>query len=150
MVQALGSLIGIVAGVYFASRYYEVLANWLIKATGWGENFSKVLVFIIAFILINRFVGLLLWIINKVLSLITRLPFIRSVNHLLGLVLGLMEGVIVLGVVFYFIAKIPLSASFMSQVTASKVAPFTVQTASILWPLLPEALRMLKSAVSWI
>lgn len=42
LVHTLGSLIGTVFGVYLASRYYGPVAEWLIRATGWGKCFPRV------------------------------------------------------------------------------------------------------------
>jgi len=112
-VHTLGSLLGTVLGAYLASRYYEVMADWLIRITGWGENTSRIVMFIIAFFVINRLVGFVFWIIDKFTSIITNLPFIKSINRLLGLFLGFLEGVITIGLVIYFIERFPLSASIM-------------------------------------
>lgn len=147
LIHTLGSLVGTILGVYLASHYYEPAALWLINTTGWGENFSRVLIFIIAFVIINRLVGLVFWIVDKILSVFTKLPFINSLNRLLGLAFGIFEAVLVLGIVFYFIARFPLGEKFMAALAASKVAPIAVKTASVLWPLLPEAIKMLKSTI---
>ncbi len=147
LVHTLGSLAGTIIGVYLASRYYQPFAEWLIKTTGWGANISKVVVFIIAFIIINRLVGLAFYIIDRVLSVVTKLPFISSLNRLLGLVFGLFEGVLVLGIAFYFIARFPVGSGFMDALAASRVAPYTIQVASVLWPLIPEAIKILKSTI---
>ncbi|MDD4476840.1 MAG: CvpA family protein [Patescibacteria group bacterium] len=144
LVHTLGSLVGTVFGVYFASRYYEPAANWLINITGWNENLARVIMFAVAFVIINRLIGLCFWFLDKILSFITNLPFIKSINKLLGMIFGLFEGALVLGIIFYFISKFPLSEYFMSYIAQSQVAPITVKTASILWPLLPEAIRMLQ------
>ena len=149
LVHTLGSLLGTILGVYLASRYYQPFAEWLIKTTGWGSNISKVVVFIIAFIIINRLVGLAFYFIDKVLSVFTRLPFISGLNRLLGLVFGLFEGILVLGIAFYFIARFPLGTQFMSAFSTSRIAPFTIQTSSILWPFIPEAIKILKSTIGF-
>jgi membrane protein required for colicin V production len=147
IVHTLGSLIGTVAGVYLASRYYAILADWLIKITGWGGNFPKVVAFIVAFIIIDRLVGLVFWLLDKFLSIFTRLPFIRGINRLLGLAFGLAEGVIVVGMTFYFMNYFPLSGQFMNMAVNSKIVPYTLKVASILWPLLPKALTILQNTV---
>lgn len=149
LVHTLGSLLGTVFGAYLASRYYEPVANWLIGTFGWNENFSRVLVFVVAFIIINRLVGLLFWIVDKILSLITRLPFINSMNRILGLVFGLLEGALTVGLIFYFIQRFPLSEKLMALAAGSLVLPIVVPMASVLVPLLPEAIRMLKSTVDY-
>lgn len=148
LVHTIGSLVGTVLGVYLASRYYEVAANWLIQTTGWGANTSKVIIFVIVFFLINRLVGLGFWFIDKILSVITRLPFISSVNRILGAVFGALEGAIVLGIIFYFIVRFPVGDSIMNALNLSKVAPYTIKIASILWPLVPDALKVLQSTIS--
>lgn len=148
LVHTIGSLVGTVAGVYLASRYYEPVANWLIQTTGWGANTSKVIIFIIAFFLINRVVGLLFWVVDKILSLITHLPFISSINRIFGMVFGALEGLIVLGIIFYFIARFPVGDNIMNALNASKVAPYAVKTASVLWPLVPDAIKVLQSTIA--
>ncbi len=149
-IHTLGSLLGTVFGVYLASRFYEPFAEWLIRVTGWGENISKVIVFIIAFLIINRLVGFAFWIIDKVLSIITRLPFLNSLNHLLGLAFGLIEGVITIGISIYFIERYPLSERVMSWIAQSEIAPITTSFAVILIPLLPEAIKLLHSSVDYV
>lgn len=147
LVHTLGSLVGTVAGAFLAGVYYEPVANWLIKTTGWGENFSKVLIFIIVFFLINRVVGLVFWIMDKILSFFTHLPFINGINRILGLAFGIFEGAVVLGLIFYFIGKFPVGTNFMTWITESKIVPHLVKVASILWPLLPTALKTIQSVI---
>lgn len=146
-VHTLGSLLGTLLGAYLAGRYYEPVANWIIAVTGWGENISKVAVFIIVFILINRAVGFVFWFIDRTLSLITRLPFIASINRTLGVILGALEGFVTIGLVVYFASKFPLGAPIMSALGGSRIVPGAVAVAAVLLPLLPDALRLLKSTL---
>ncbi len=150
LIHTLGSLLGTIFGVYLATRYYGPMADWLIGVTGWGDNFSKVLMFIIAFVVINRLVGFVFWIIEKTTNVITYLPFIRGINRFLGLIFGLLEGLISLGIVFYFIERIPLSERFMGWMAGSVVVPYTVSIAAILLPFVPEALKLLRSSVDYM
>lgn len=147
LVHTLGSLLGTILGVFLATRYYAPMAEWLVNITGWGGNFPKVITFIIAFIIINRLVGFGFWIVDRLLSVFTKLPFISGLNRLLGAAFGFFEGVLVLGIIFFFIARFPLGPKFMGLLAASKIAPFTVATASVLWPLVPDAIRILRSTV---
>ncbi len=149
-VHTLGSLIGTVLGIYLASRFYQPFADWIVQTTGWGANFSRIIMFAIAFIIINRLVGFGFWLLDRFFSLVTHLPFIRSIDRLFGLVLGAFEGIITIGFVIFFIERYPLSPAFMEKLSVSIVAPFTVGVAAILWPLLPEALKILKSTVDYV
>ena len=144
LVHALGSILGTIVGIYLASRWYAPVANWLINATHWSSNFSRVVVFIIVFLIINRLVGIAFWLIDKALSIITRLPIIHGINKLLGFGFGIIEGVLVVGIILFFINKFPLDPRFMAEAAHSKVAPFCVQAASILWPLIPSAIKSIK------
>ena len=149
-VHTLGSLIGTVFGIYLATRYFEILSGWLVKVFGWEGNAPKVLAFIVAFFVINRLVGFGFWFLEKFIGFLTRLPFIRSLNRLLGLLLGLAEGVITVGAVIYFIERFPLSLPFMGHLANSQVAPYTVSVATVLLPLVPEAIKLLQSTVDYV
>lgn len=146
-VATLGSLVGTVFGVYLASRWYVVPATWLINATGWNLNFCSVLTFIILYLIINRLIGFIFYIIDKSFSIITHLPFINSLNRLLGGVFGLLEGVVALGITFYFVSRFPLGPTFMTAVNASHVVPFCTGIAGLLWPLVPVAIQALQNVL---
>ena len=150
LVHTIGSLVGTVAGVYLAGIYYEPVANWLINTTGWGANFSKVLMFIIVFFVINRLIGLIFWVVDKFLSFFTHLPFIHSIDRIFGMAFGLLEGALGLGIIFYFIGKFPVGEQFMGWITSSKLVPYLVKIASILWPLLPEAIKTIQTVIPGI
>ena len=55
-VYTLGSVVGTIFGVYLAFRYYEPMAGFITGLTGWGGNMPRVLMFILAFVVINRLV----------------------------------------------------------------------------------------------
>jgi membrane protein required for colicin V production len=142
---SVGSLVGTVLGVYLSSRWYVAPANWLMSVTHWNANFVNVLMFIVLFLIVNRLIGFIFWILDRFFSIITRLPFISGINRLLGGLFGLLEGIVALGITFYFISRFPLSAGFMTQVNASHVAAFCVSVASLLWPLVPVAIQSLQN-----
>lgn len=147
LVHAIFSLVGTFVGLYFASRFYEAMGNWLMGITGWSGNFSKVLMFIIAFILIAKLVSIIFWLIEKILGLVINLPIISGLNHLLGGLFGLIEGVIIIGICLFFIVRFPVSQNFMNKIDASKIAPYTVKPVKILTPLIPDAVKFLQSTV---
>lgn len=149
-IHTIGSLLGTVLGVYLASRYYAPVAAWLIDILGWGGNGIKVLMFVIAFILINRVIGFLFWAIDKSFNVVRVIPFVTTINRVAGLVFGALEGVITLGIIIYFIDKYPLSEKLMGMIASSEVAPYTLKVANILLPLIPQAMQMLKSSVDFV
>src|SRR3989339_164863 len=145
LVHTVGSLIGTAFGVFLSVRFYEPVAQWLINITGWSENICKVVVFVILFFLINRLVGLAFWLVERVIRIFTGLPFIRSIDRMLGFIFGLLEGALVLGFIFYFIVRFPVGEWFMNAVSQSQVAPYLTKLANIFLPLVPEAIKILKS-----
>ncbi len=149
-VHTLGSFLGTILGAYLGTRYYEPMADWLIATTGWGENLSRVMMFVIAFIVINRLVGFAFWIVDKIFKVFTSLPFIKGLNRMLGMILGFIEGVVTIGLIIFFIERVPLSEGVMNTLANSTIAPMTSWVGSILWPLLPDALQMLHSTVDYV
>ncbi len=116
--------------------------------TGWEGNVAKVVMFILAFLIINRLVGVVFWLIGKSTDVVTKLPLIGSLNRILGLALGFFEGVVTIGVILYFVEQYPVSENIMSAISLSEVAPYAIGTAAILLPLVPEVLKALDKATS--
>jgi len=147
LIQTLGSLAGTVLGVFLAYRFFMPVSDWVINHTTWDESVSRFVIFIIVFIVINRLVGLVFWGLAKLVSLVTKLPFMSSTNRLLGLVFGLFEGAVVLGAIFYFVARFPIGEGFMTMLDSSRVAPQLVKLAGIFIPLIPEAVQKLDTVI---
>ena len=148
-IHTLGSLLGTVLGVYLAFRYYSVISDWLMNISGWQGNISKVVIFTTVFIIITRLVGIVFFFIEKIFNILKFLPFIKTFNRLIGLILGLSEGIITIGFIIFFIERFPLSNFIMSYLASSVIAPYASGIASILWPFLPEAFRLLQSSVDY-
>ncbi|MBT4153334.1 MAG: CvpA family protein [Candidatus Magasanikbacteria bacterium] len=145
--HTLGSFFGTVFGVFIASRFFEPAAQWLMNITGWEGNLSRVLVFSLAFIVINRFIGFLFWVVDNMLSVITRLPFIKGLNHIFGLALGTFEGLITVGFVVYFLELFPVSGTISVALHGSWVALLCLNMTQALIPLLPQALQLVEHGV---
>lgn len=149
-IHTLGSVIGTILGVYLASRYYEPMAAFIVAHTGWGGNLPNVIMFVIAFIVINRLVGVVFWFISRVFKLITKLPFISSIDKLIGLLLGVLEGVITIGVIIYFVERFPISKKLMEMIATSNIAEQIRKIANLFIPLLPEGMKLIKSTVNFV
>ena len=106
--------------------------------------------FILAFLIINRLIGFGFYLIGKATSFFTRLPFVSGLNRILGFVFGLFEGIVVIGISLYFINKYPLGQNFMDALAHSKIAPYIIKATSFLWPLIPQAIKILKDTLQGI
>ena len=144
-IHTLGSLVGSVIGAFVASHFYGPIAQWVALLAGGHENLVKVIVFILLFLLVNRLVGFAFWIAEKIFHILTIIPFLSSINRLLGGILGLIEGVLMVGITLFFISKFPIYELVTNALANSKVAAYLIKLSSILWPLLPIALKQLQS-----
>jgi len=142
-IHTLGSLIGAFAGAFIASRLFQPLGDWLSGIFGY-PNWMKIIAFIFIFFLVDRLVGLIFHLADKVFKFISIVPFLKSINRLLGAVLGFFEGILFVGLTMYVVVRFPLGGWFDTAVNNSKFLPWFMKTATILKPLLPDALKQLK------
>lgn len=149
-IHTLGSLFGTLLGVYLASRYYDVLSVWLVHITGWDGNAARVIMFILAFFVINRLVGLVFWLVDRLLSIVTRLPFLSSINRMGGLVAGFLEGLITVGIAMILFDQFPFSERITAAVQESWVVPIAVGSAQVILALVPSVLERLNEAAAQV
>jgi len=138
--ETLGSLVGIVVATVVASRFYPNVAGWF-----GDSNFTNIIAFLVIFSLTVKLVSLLFWVLGKLFQVITVLPFISHFDKLLGLILGLVEGILILAVVLNFFLKFPLNEWMITQMGASVVAGVLLKIGFVFIPLFPEALKKIKS-----
>lgn len=144
-IHALGAVVGTVIATFVSTHYYEGLSSWIWSLTGGNENLVKVLVFIFFFIIINRLVGFGFWLIEKAFDVLKIIPFLSTINRLLGGVFGLLEGVLVVGLSLFFISKFPFSEWLIGSMLKSTVSSTLINISSVLWPLMPAALKQIQS-----
>jgi uncharacterized membrane protein required for colicin V production len=134
-----------VFGAIGAGLYYGQAAEYLLPAVGGNENLAKLLAFFGLFLLISRGIGLVFYIIERIFSIVSIIPFLKTFNRLLGAALGLIEGLLILGLLVFFAGRFPFSESFGTLLTESPLACFCNILGKILAPLLPDAVRALRS-----
>ena len=147
LINTLGVLVGTIAGAFLAARWYEPVADWTGFLFGGHTNLAKVVCFLILFIIINRLVGLVFWLIDKIFSFFKIIPFLSTINRLLGAVFGFLEGALVLGLTLFVAEKYPLGDWFITSLADSKIAHYFISVGKILMPLLPEVLKQIKELV---
>ncbi len=140
LMHTLGALVGTVLGVYLSSRWYEGTALWAQSHLAGSLNVWKVIVFILLFILINRLIGLLFYILEKTFGIITNLPFLKSIDRLAGAVMGLLEGAVVLGGLIFIADRFPFGLE-EKLFAVSALKNYFLGVFNILMPLVPEVLK---------
>ena len=119
-IQTLGRLVGAVIG-FIAARLWFVSVSAIIAPfmpSGW----ARLVAFIVIFIVITRLVGFAFKLVDGMYKILSFLPFLKSINSLLGALLGLLEGFILLGGAIYLIVTFKLVPSLTALLTASSVA----------------------------
>lgn len=144
VIHTLGALVGTIAGAYIASHYFSLVAIFIQDKIGGNLPVLKIITFILIFTVVNRLVGLLFYLAEKVFNVLAIIPFLKTINRLAGAVLGFIEGALVIGLILHVAGAIPLSSWFAGRVLEpSSVARYLLGVARVLAPLLPEALRIL-------
>ncbi len=134
--RTLASLVGMFMGFFIASQYYLDAGIWLEGVTGWGTNVSNVIVFILLYVLVSRLLGFIFWIIGKPLKLASIIPFSKLINRILGLLFGVAQGIIFVGLLIYFMDKYPITDAVRGYIDTSRFAPHTMKIALFILPLL--------------
>ncbi len=148
LIRLLGQVVGLIVASYVASHFYLTFYAWGQDMVNWGEGTEKFLSFLIVFTLVTSLVGVVFIIIEKLFNLISIIPFTKTINRLLGGVLGLFEGSLALGLILFVAARYAwIGGMFGSQLVESKVAPLMIKVANVVMPFLPEALKALKSII---
>ncbi len=126
-VLALGRLIGAIIAFWVANHwsapFSSILGQWIHVNSG----LLQFITFVLIFVIVDRLFGLIVWIANKILRLVTMLPLISTVNGLLGAILGLASGVILVGSAVYVVLSLRLDPTLIQWATNSSVARYTEQ-----------------------
>lgn len=135
-IKSVGLLIGGILSIVLSMSFYTIFAGLLdpyIKNT----NISNVVGFLLSFILLNIVFGIVV----ELLAKIFKLPIINIVNRVLGFAFGVLEAVLILGSIFMFLTKYPITYNLIKNlVENSFMVPVLISCINIIMPLLPSAL----------
>ena len=143
LIHVLGALAGLLIGAFAAARFY-VLGAGLLAFVG-NENLAKVLAFVLIFMAVSKITCLLFWLVDKTIKFFSVIPFMMTVNRLLGATLGLVEGVLALGFTVWFMGRFPWSESLAAAMSASVVANTLNIVGKILALSAPAALKAVET-----
>ncbi len=120
-VYAIGSLIGTIVASVLAFTYIDVVFGYIGPLFG-GGAIARVSVFFLLFFLISRVFGILFWLFRKLFHFLSWIPFAGIINRLLGGLLGVVEGVILVGVAVYYAEHVLPASSILSSLQTSAIA----------------------------
>jgi membrane protein required for colicin V production len=130
------ALAGLLAGLVFASRYGASVADALSSFVA-SDTLARVLGFGGVLLGVSAAASLLASLLRRFVGLL----FLGWLDHLVGGLLGLLQGLVVSTVVLLAAATFPL-ALWASAVADSHFAPMLVRMFSFLLPLLPDAFHV--------
>lgn len=146
-VHTFGALVGTIAGALIASRCFEGLAQSVHQAMGGSLNLERIVIFFLIFALVNRVVGILVSLIDQTFHVLSFIPFLKAIDHLMGGGLGFLEGVLVLGLTLTVARHFPF-LGIREVIEQSALAGKLIFGSAILLPLIPAAIRTVQETTS--
>lgn len=146
LIEAVGALVGVFAGAWVAGHFYLPLATWLTPIFLGHSVAATIVAFIILFTIANRLVVFVFYLLNKIFNFIAIIPFLGSINKIAGAVLGLVEGILVAGLLLYVVSRFAGIIPWVSNnLAGSQVAHVLVRVSGVVIAMLPEALTKMVS-----
>lgn len=142
LIHMIGAIVGTVAGTLVAGHYAALSSTFL-----GSSNIARVGAFFIIMVLVNRLIGIVFWVVEKIFKIFAVIPFMKTFEKILGGALGLLEGIVVIGGAMYLAARYPLNETFSSALSVSKLSLALIKGFGLFAPLLPDIIRNLKSVV---
>lgn len=141
LIESVGGIVGLFVGAFIAGQYYNEVAEMLEGLLFGSTILANVLGFLVVFILVNRAIALLFWIIDKIFHIIAIIPFLKTFNRLLGGIFGLLEGLIFIGIIVYVLSMAPFSGSLQESVAASRFSGIFGTVGKIASPFIPDSVE---------
>ena len=118
VVEGLGRFVGALVGFWAAKTFAAIPVTilGLFLPLSWAYAASFLLLFLIA----NHLVGFLFKAVDRIFGVLTNLPLLKQINEVAGLVLGLLEGIVVIGGVSYLLRHLSLNGGFTSLIVELK------------------------------
>lgn len=129
-IETLGRIVGAVVGFIAARAWSLPVASFLGALV--PLDWSRLIAFIFIFLVITRLIGYAFQLLDGAFRILSVLPFLKSINSLLGAVLGLVEGLILVGGVIYLVTTFKLVPWLSALFASSVVAAWILKTFNIL------------------
>jgi uncharacterized membrane protein required for colicin V production len=138
LVKVVGGILGIFVGIYFAGLFYLQFSEWFQGITQiFGSTESNIIGFIVVFIVVNRIFALIIFLLDKIVSI----PIINSINKLLGGILGFFQGVLIIVLIVTIFTNLGSFVGADNAISASKIAPYSEKVIAVIRPFLPQDLK---------
>jgi len=145
LIRTIGSLAGLLAGVWGAVLLVGPVSSWAGSLFFGFSGAGKVVTFILLFTIINRLVAFGFTMLDRFFDLIAIIPFLKTINRLAGAAFGLLEGAIVISLVFYAVLTLPIFGVWLTNaLSQSQIAPYLLKFLAVIQPILPAVFAQVK------
>lgn len=136
-IKSVGMLIGGILSIVLSIKFHSIAAS-ILPASITNTDFRNFLGIIITFIVLSIAFGLVV----ELLSKIFKLPVINIVNRILGFAFGVLEAIMILGVIFMLATKYTITYNLIKDlISNSFMVPLLIKCVNIITPLLPDAIK---------
>lgn len=144
-IHTIGSLIGLVFGLLVAGNLSDDLAPAFRFFFGGDESTAQLVIFIILFLAVTRLIGYVIHVVDKSAKFLRFIPFVTTIDRLVGAALGFVEAVLILGTILLVASHFSLPPYFANGIADSELAKFLMWGARVVAPLVPGDLKSLAS-----
>ncbi|MFH1253748.1 MAG: CvpA family protein [Candidatus Uhrbacteria bacterium] len=135
-IRILGNGIGLIIGSIVASQYVGLAVDYLGFLFNNNVTVASVVLFLLILIIVQRLVGFIFWLVDKIFGFLKHLPFVGFVNRLLGGLLGAVEGfAIVAGGIYFMQLIFPALAS--SWFSGSQIVSYVSNVIGVIRTMIP-------------
>jgi len=130
-------LIGLIAGVYFASRFADTAANFI--GTNFFHTDNTALLKLIGFLVILIIIWILATIIGSILSKLTNSSGLGFINRILGFIVGGGKYFLIFAVIVTALSNVSLIKGYLEKHSENSILyPYLKKTGSYLINLKPN------------
>jgi len=136
-IHALGSLIGTAVALLISGIAINPISEKLTFVLGGGIT-TKILIFLALFLIVSHLIGFLFSIAEKIFHFLYWIPFAKTIDRILGSVFGLIEGIIVCGIVLFLISQILPDNALKDMISSSVLGETLIGIVVLFKIFLPE------------
>ena len=101
LIKTVGSIFSVIISIIAAGLFYKILAIKFLPYLFDSENFAKIAAFIVIYVVCAFVLNLAIKLVDKIF----KLPILRGLNRIGGLLVGLVEGLLLISLMLYLIDK---------------------------------------------
>ncbi len=132
LLHTAGGVIGTILGVWVASKYYLLITAPIISLLPNSAGLINILIFFIIMIVASRVIGLIFYLFGRLFHFPPEAPFLNFILRLGGMLLGVVEGALILGVTLYFAKNIETTGVMVKYIATSEIAGRLINFADLL------------------